>query len=370
MKPKFYLAIVLFLTFVFLNVSPLKAQVYHSGDPVTEGVTIYSLPSTALILTVDAEREVYTPGPYAKFAQKYLGITVPQEAKDSYQLLSIKLTPYLEADPSQRYIMNLAEVRNPQAATGLLKFTSQGLVLLLDQEKGQGSYWSFPTLVDKLAINSKEATQNFTSTETTLYKNVKNSEGGYEKVAIQQSQVVEKSPEKKAQEVADLIFKLRQKRIDIITGDTDATFSGEALGAAIKEINRLEEDFMSLFLGKTETASQSMVFTVIPKADAPRQLYIAFRFSPTLGILSPTTLTGRPIVLELTPESPKTTNDKEEVSKKKTSEPDPKKNPLIYYRVPSVCQLKVLDGEELLLQSRMPIYQLGEILSFPVKMLK
>lgn len=370
MKPKFNLATVLFLAIFFFNACALKAQIFNSGDPVSDGVTVYSLPNTVLLLTVDAEREVYTPGPYAKFAQKYLGINVPQEAKDSYQLLSIKVSPYLEADPSVRYIMNLAEVRNPQAATGLLKFTSQGLVLLSDQEKGQGSYWSFPTLVDKLAIDSKEATQNFTSTEITLYKNVKKSEGGYEKVAIQQSQVVEKSVEKKAQEVADLIFKLRQKRIDIIIGDTDATFSGEALGAAIKEINRLEEDLMSLFLGKTETASQSMVFTVVPKADAPRQLYIAFRFSPTQGILPPATLTGRPVVLELTPEIVKTANVSEETSKKKTTESDPKKNPLIYYRIPSVCQLKVLDGEELLLQSRIPVYQLGETLSFPVKMLK
>lgn len=53
-----------------------------------------------------------------------------------------------------------------------------------------------------------------------------------------------------------MILSLRQQRINIITGNTDATFSGDALRAAVEEIGRLEEEYMSLFTGTVGTSVQ------------------------------------------------------------------------------------------------------------------
>ena len=345
-----------------LAILPLTAQTKSA-----EGAAlVYSLPSTSIHLAVEAQREVYTPGPYAKFAKKYLGIDVNVEPYEKYELLSVKLTPYLEADMSKRYAVNLTGATN--LANSFFQMTSQGVVILSDHNKGDAEYWRFPTLAEDYSDAGVEATETFTSVETTLYKNVKNAQGGYDKVAIQQSQVVEKSLEKKAQEIANEIFKLRRQRVQIITGDTDATYSGEAMGAAIAEITRLEQDYLSLFLGKVETATQKLGYDVVPKQGVERQIFVALRISDKDGLLMPDNVLGRPIVLEITPEVAKAPDaEVQDISTVKTKKPNVG---TIYYRVPAVCVVKVLDGQDLLLQTRIPVYQMGQTIEFPASIIK
>ena len=165
-----------------------------SAQAQQDGTLVYSLPNTSMSLVVKAIKESYVPGPYAKYAKKYLGIDVPMESQQKYSLESIKLVPYLEADQSTRYVIT---PNSPLVTSNLFKVTSQGLVLLADQAKGTEEYWRFPTLADNYSVDAQGATPNFTNTRTTLYKTVKNAEGGFDKVAIQQSQVVQKSLEKK-----------------------------------------------------------------------------------------------------------------------------------------------------------------------------
>lgn len=332
-----------------------------SAQAQQDGTLVYSLPNTSMSLVVKAIKESYVPGPYAKYAKKYLGIDVPMESQQKYSLESIKLVPYLEADQSTRYVIT---PNSPLVTSNLFKVTSQGLVLLADQAKGTEEYWRFPTLADNYSVDAQGATPNFTNTRTTLYKTVKNAEGGFDKVAIQQSQVVQKSLEKKASEAASTIFSLRAKRVEIITGDTDATFSGEALGAAVAEINRLEAEFLELFLGKRESVVQEMSFDVLPTKENARQLYVAFRISDADGLLQPSNVTGRPIIMEITPET-KNENVKQVVTPALSKKISKNVGSELIYRVPTICSVKILDGQTLLLNSRVPIYQFGEILSFP-----
>lgn len=327
---------------------------------------VYALPKTSIRLSVEAIKTIYTPGPYAVYAEKYLGLNVESKPKDSYSLKSIKFSSHLEIDESEKFILDLDNINKKSATESLFKFTSQGLLMFFNQSKALEENWRFPTIINKNDGIAQGATENFTSVETTLYKNVKNNRGGYDRVPVQQKQVVQKSIEKKAQEIADMIFELRQKRFEIITGDTDATFSGEAMGAVINEINRLENDYLSLFLGTYETAPERMEFDVLPKAETPNQLYIAFRLSDSEGLVPSSEISGRPIVLQIIPEN----NQKEKVLKIEESDGKKKKSKVdvekIYYKAPATCLVKIMDGDELLLQTRIPIYQLGETLSMPI----
>jgi hypothetical protein len=42
---------------------------------------------------------------------------------------------------------------------------------------------------------------------------------------------------------------------------------------------------------------------------------------------------------------------------------------LVYYRIPAVCTVKLMDGEKLMLQGRMPVYQLGLESSIPLNVI-
>ena len=186
-------------------------------------------------------------------------------------------------------------------------------------------------------------------------------DGVYERVSVQQTQVVAKSLEKKAAETAAAIFRLREKREQIITGDTDATFDGEALGAAIAEITRLEEQYMTMFLGYTDYSVQRMNFDFSPKK-GDGQVYVVFRISDEAGLLPSDNMSGRPVVATLEIEGGKT--DAEVSGSEKMTDL------VLFYRMPAVAVVKVTDGTTLLSQSRIPFYQLGETLSMPVRLLK
>lgn len=327
----------------------------------TNGSVIYTLPRTSIRLTVEAVRESYYAGPYARFASKYLGIEVPESNSVNYRLQSIKLIPTVEADPQLRMVADLSSLKKPKAVTDFFQLSSQGLVILSDDTQTGEEVWRFPAPVDLADRQTKGMTSNLIETETTMYRSVR-SGNGFERVPVTQSQVVSKSLETKAEEAAQLIFDLRRKRIQIITGDTDATFSGSALDAAIAEINRLEEEYLSLFLGEHTEAVETLSFDVVPETTEERQLQIAFRISEEEGILPADNVAGRPVALELIPEA----TEAETTQYLGDGIPPKKPTEEITYRIPSICTARLSDGRQVLLQTRIPVYQMGKTLSFPI----
>ena len=325
-----------------------SAQILTQGKSAPAGAVVYSLPVTSITFNVDAVREDFIAGPYAQYAKKYMGSEARTSNEVNYYLKSIKLVPYLEADPSVRYSVNLKG-----KSADYMALCSQGLVVASDSYTGKAEMWRFPSLAGNDQFAGKDVDNNLSTTTTTLYKTVRTA-NGYERVAVNQSQVVEKSAEKKAAETAATIFKLRSMRMAIVTGDTDATYSGEAMAAAIAELLRMEEEYMSLFYGTTVETVQTMNFDVVPQADRKDQKYVAFRLSETEGLLPASDLSGRPIVLDLELDDLVAT-------------PSARGGDGIYYRIPRTATARVLDGGQMLLQTRIPVYQLGETLTFPIK---
>ena len=232
-------------TLLLLSVSISAFAQKKGEDP--QGYMTYSLPMTTITLEVEAIQEKFYAGPYAKYAEKYLGIKPRQKDETLFQLTEIRMTPYVEADQSRRYSVN---VKAGNVDATFLKLADEGLVSFSDANFGDESVWRFTTR-SQGDFSSKGVTSNLSTESTTLYRNQKK-ESAYNKVSVQQNMVVEKTPEKRAAETAEMILKIRQQRFQIVTGDTDATYSGEAMGAAIDELTRLEEEYMTLFVGYSE----------------------------------------------------------------------------------------------------------------------
>lgn len=335
----------------------VSASAQKSEDPQT--YLTYSLPSTTIVLDVEAVQEVFYAGPYAKYAEKYLGIKPRLQDETSYQITQISMTPYIEADQNRRYSVN---VTKGDIDATFLKLTSAGLISFADATFGEPSVWRFPTAGQE-NFADKGISSNLTSESTTLYRNDKK-ETTYNRVAVQQNMVVAKSEEKKAAEAAAMILRLREQKLQIVTGDTDATYSGEAMGAAIEELARLEEEYLTLFLGYSEYKTQKMKFDLIPEAGRESHKYIAFRLSDTSGLIPADNISGKPIVMEIVPQefAASQVDDPKEKAKDKNKVK-------AYYRIPAMCTVKITDGVNLLLQSRLPIYQLGQESSLPVNII-
>lgn len=319
----------------------------------------YSLPQTTITLEVEAVQEKFYAGPYAKYAEKYLGIKPRQKDETHFQITEIRMTPYVEADQSRRYSLNVPKGRIENT---FMKLAAGGFISFSDANFGDESIWRFTTKSHG-DFSSMGVTSNLSTESTTLYRNQKN-ESAYNKVSVQQNMVVEKSLEKKAAETADMILKIRQQRLQIVTGDTDATYSGEAMGAAIAELTRLEQEYLMLFVGYSESQTQRMKFEIVPEAERESQMYIAFRLSDATGLVAPENMSGRPVVMEIVPQvfaEPEMTTP---VLDEKTIKPVE-----AYYRIPSICTVKLIDSGNVLMQARMPIYQLGRESSLPVNVI-
>lgn len=339
----------MFLMTVLLTL-PFAASAQKSSDP--EGYVTYSLPSTTLVLDVEAMRESFYAGPYARYAEKYLGIKVRQKDEVKWQITKMSLTPKVEADLSRRYTL---AVKKNAPDFSFLKLSSAGLVAFADGNMGGGQTWRFP-VSGSADFADKGVSSNLKSEATTLYRNEK-TESAYNRVSVQQNMVVEKSLEQKASEAAQMIVTLRQQRLQIVTGDTDATYSGEAMGAAIEELTRLENEYMSLFMGYSDFQTQSMSFDVVPSADRESQMYMAFRVSDTAGLVPADNLSGKPVVMEIIPQ---------EIAQPAAGVQPASKVQTVNCLIPAICTVKVKDGSELLIQSRVPVYQLGVLTTMPV----
>ena len=331
------------ITALAIAVMSLPAVRTSAQDPM--GTVSYALPQTTITLEVEAVREHFHAGPYAKFAQKYLGVDARQEDQTTCTLSAVRMTPMIEADQANRFF-----ITPDKNSMSFLSLTSQGLIAVNDGSFGNGSQWRFASQAAG-DFSDKGVSSNLTSEATTLYRGVDGN-----RVGVQQNMVVQKPLEQRAKEAAEMIFDLRKKRVQIVTGDTDATYSGEAMGAALSEIAALEKEYMSMFIGYSDFQTQKLKCDVVPEKDRKSQTYVAFRLSDADGIVSADNMSGKPYLLALTPQPVSPSSGRGTAAQGNVA----------VYRIPAICSVKLTDGVNPILQDRVAVYQLGVESYFPI----
>lgn len=310
--------------------------------------SVYYLPSTTITVEVEAEQETFFAGPYAAFAKKLLNIDVRRTDEVTSRLLSATITSKVEAD--RKSAMPL-ESDVPE----LMALCAQGLVSFGEKSELAASWRFLPPL--RGDFSDKGITGESKVVTRVVYKNIP-TDTAFVRVPVEQKFTESKSLEDKAKEAADYILTLRQQRLDIATGNTDATFSGAALADALKELREMEEEYLTLFRGYSQTRTISASFDVIPQAGLKNQRYLAFRTDPERGLVS--NGRGTPYYIELEPDA--LLKDSPSGQAKKAA-----KTTQIKYRIPMICRLTLTQDGAPLVETRIPVYQLGKEASYPVK---
>lgn len=305
---------------IFISATALaQIPVYKQGAP--EGVTGYALPRTVITVTVTQEREVIIRGPYARYAAKYLGVlTVPMNDKESYRLISSEISFSTEPDPAEIYAMSIKK-----------------------GDPTMGLDWITSTVTETRVLNCIDRAVNANLPLKDLSLLLAPVDRG--------TSSLEKSAEQMAAEAADAIYRIRRKRVELITGDIGEATYGAGLKDALKEMDRLEEEYTALFTGRRHVEVTTKQFSVLPEMSKDR--ITAFRFNDTKGAVPVSDLSGRPINLELTTEGIAPASNKQS-------------GRVITYRVPQVSIVKLTDGQTVLTTQRVPIYQNGNYISVPV----
>ena len=297
----------------------------------------YALPVTTLTLKVEVQQESFFAGPYAAYAKKFLNLDVRDSDEVSSTVTAIELIPRVEADPKALYTCDA------ENAT-LLALSSQGLIALQNKAEAENTSWRFlsPARTDfEGSITSPD------KLETRItYKRVQG-DNGVVSVPVEHKVKQAKSLEDKAAEAAETVLKVRKDRMNIVSGDTDASYSGEAMSAALKELDRIETEYLALFSGRSVVRTSVSYFDVIPDPQNKNHRYLAFRLTDDGPI--PEGAKGVPYYLELEPQPMVFPDDNR--AKSKTT--------VIRYRIPVVCKVRLTSDGKRLLETRVPVYQLG-----------
>jgi hypothetical protein len=127
-----------------------------------------------------------------------------------------------------------------------------------------------------------------------------------------------------------------------------------------QELGKMEENYVALFIGKSDKQTYEFIFDYIPGQKSVKG-EVCFRFSEDRGVLPKTDLSGRPVMIEVT----KSDNLAAKQSALSTSD-----NPFagksgVYYRMPGMADVRLLDGSTQLATARMAIAQFGSVAPVP-----
>lgn len=234
----------------------------------------YTLPTTAVDITIEAEFTREEPGEFYKYALKYLNVDNPiTEPSLSATVKSVTIGTHGVPDPDQRYIVTLK--------------SNQAPYIIL----GDGDI--------PLAINTEEVFETETSAlpEAQPAKPTPLQSQAARQV-ITQEMLQSHSSAKRAELAAEQIYALRQSRTDLITGQADQMPpDGNAMKIVMDNIEAQEQALTAMFVGTRSTYTEVRTFTIIPEGNINRQ--IIARISATNGITDANDLSGFPVYLSL-----------------------------------------------------------------------
>ena len=346
MKRIFY---IIFLVILLASCTTVKevpltvnTQILPLGDTVKlyEGSIVYSLPLTGFEFTVVAQRTIQTAGPYHDYADQFLGLKdVIRSNNTIWTLREVKIEPFNELDPEQYYVIK----SDGLVESNVLALKEAGLILDINMEMyARRNYYSKNLLNNiqvKPAIRDMGSDEYYDIEQDTTYKIVE-LDTAFVRIPYVLERRRQLSLEEQAESTARILLELREGRHLILTGEANVFPQDKA---AIDEINRLEDEYISLFTGKSTSEIRTFKFFFIPEKEMENRPFILFRFSPEDGVLDPNDLSGRPVAVELF-----STGKVDKINIIENGAAVSEKYDRMYYRIPEVVDVKVTDGRSTL----------------------
>lgn len=237
MKGIFKLLVAVAAVAICVDTSAQQVVKKRIGAYKESGNVVVAEATSTLAVDVVVEHEVFTPGVYARYAQKLLGTRASLVEREEYRVVSADVA--LIADPA-RYVV-----------------------------EGDAPKGSAPAIVE----------------QTTL--------------PVDRITGVERNVEAQAKDAAEQIFALRRARLDLITGEFGDGVFGAGLESALSEIARLEAQYLDLFYGvrSVETIAERYYIAVSEKQPTT----VVARFNAERGLVATNDLSGDIIFVTITP---------------------------------------------------------------------
>ncbi|MDR0795256.1 MAG: DUF4831 family protein [Tannerella sp.] len=315
--------------FMLLSVSLTLAQTTRVEKKIATkatgyGVT-YSLPKTVFIITSEMTKITRKAGQFYKYADLYLGIKdAIVEDQIIYELNKVKLTNKGIPDIDKTYIVEF----KPGTVAPYVYLTEDGLLCSINTDY-------LP------AVAAASDTPNATES------GIMNVSGVYTEELLKAGIVA-----RQAEVAAKQIFLLRERKLDILTGNAENMPSdGDAMRMVIKGLEDQEQMLTSLFVGRTTQETFTHDITLIPNGAINEK--VLFRFSKRQGILDADDLGGEPVLINL-----RITEQAQELPPKEAEKKEKSMKGIIY-NMPGKARIEIKTAQNTLYVGEHQVAQFG-----------
>ena len=345
-------------------------HVIHITDNNKENIAekngyYYSLPHTVLKIDVTLKHSYLYKGPFADYAEKYLGITnVIKADAEKYEITDVRINSFPQPDPDQYYFIKKARSLSKSRPLNI-SFNNEGMI----QSINYHSKKSGPEKIIKLTghdLSSSSSgsryifSDNLSEKIDTIVEKIKSDTMVIEK-QIFRKVYTGKSSEEKAREAAEYLIKLKDNKFNLITGFSDVPYSEATLKYMKNQLSAEEQKYLSQFTGDTSFVTEKYSFIYLPQKSEISKESALFVFSAKDGILKNPDIHGEVVAISV--DKKDFTGKLDKFQGLKDTKQNKKKG--FYYRVPEYAKITIRKNRNVLAEDELLISQFGVISNLP-----
>lgn len=351
------------LIFSQIRVRPVSGNAAEDGTP---GV-YYALPKTCLKVDVTIKMTKFIPGPYADYADKYLGIDIVSKyTSTNYEILDVKMNSFMRPDPEQFYFVEYGEKEIKDEQDLILSLTQAGMIVGFNEEDnvknlGRVIFESETDLDDEEGLFKYQSAYNLFEKIDTVTRKITIDTITIEKHVFR-SNWAQKNDEQKARDAADFISRIRENRFLLISGYQEVNY-GESIMYMDQKLNELETEYLSLFTGLTREKTMEYSYYFVPEGDMMNSSQTLFKFSASRGVMDASASGGENVLINFA-SSGLSSEIKPYIDTKNRAV---NKNNAFYYRIPEYANIEIIYDGTSYYKTNLLINQFGLIAVAPLQ---
>ncbi len=302
-----------------------------TAQTVTEGQStlFYSLPKTEFVINVTVELVTEKPGSFYQYSERFLATSdVITADKEFYRLKDISIEPRTVRDPERTYKI----IPNKKSLANYITVNDEGMLCGVNVPPAK--------VVKEIRRERIERTEELEREKL---------------LPLNEEYMLAGSVAKMAEGAAKQIYRIRENRVDLLSGDVEnMPTDGASLKAVMDEMEAQEKELTELFTGKTivKTLTQTVIYSPTSAVNDK----VVFRFSSLQGVVDADDLSGVPYYLNIK-YAPIKTETPEKPAKKKDVE--------VFTVIPVTADVKFDDGNKTLYEEKLTLPQLGVLVPIP-----
>lgn len=300
-----------------------QTQVTEFNPGVAANGVNYALPKTVLKVDVSAVKVVYTPGEFAKYADRYLHIAdVSTEPSTQWNVTELNVYQEGVPDTTKLYTVKMKD----KTVAPMVQLTKSGILVSVNTKADVEEYIQpLPRTTNHMLDARQYLTEDILSATSTA-----------------------KRAELTAQEILDI----RESKNAIKRGQVESMpQDGASLKIVLDELNVQEQALTQLFTGYADTTLVVQSFSVMPTADLDKD--VLFRFSRRLGFVEADDMAGAPYYLSVKNQHTVILPDEKEAAKRKVEG--------LVYNMPSMASVTIATMQGTVYTRELPFAQFGTI---------